>query len=58
MAVIIDFARYQKERDLIALEIECEDFKHFFAAYMNRIYSDDDGINANIEFELIPDDDI
>ena len=58
MAQIIDFARYQKERDLIALEIECEDFKTFFTAYMNRIYSNDDGINANIEFELIPDEEI
>jgi len=56
-AKIYDFESYKKERDLVALEAECADFKTFFAAYMNRVYSNDDGINAQIEFELIPDED-
>ena len=58
LARIYDFNAYKKERDLVALEAECADFKHFFTAYMNQIYSDDDGINAQIEFELIPDDEL
>lgn len=58
MAQIYDFKAYKKERDLIALEIACEETKDFFAMYMNNIFSNDDGINAQIEFELIPDDEI
>lgn len=55
MAEIYDFMAYKRERDLVTLEIECADFKDLFTAYMNQLYSNDDGINANIEFELIPD---
>ena len=56
MCQIYDFESYRKERDIKALEDECLDFKVFFNAYMNQIYSDDDGLYADIEFELIPDD--
>lgn len=57
MAKMYDFEKEKKKRELDQLEKECMDVKQFFAAYMNRIYSNDDGINAQIEFELIPDHD-
>jgi len=58
MVKVYDFMAYKKERDLVALEAECAELKSQRIIYVSNIINNDDGLNAQIEFELIPDDEI
>lgn len=57
MAQIIDFVAKKKERDIKALteafETEKINYAEFLNAYMNAVYSNDDGLNAQINFEMM-----
>jgi len=51
MAKIIDFTRAKRKQQLDALERQHTD-STLFRAYMNSIFSNDDGLNAQIDMDI------